>query len=180
MQERRNYISNPLELRLSSTPLSCINSSPPSAAYMCRRSELALVQVKACRLFGAKPLAESVLTYCQLDSWEQISMKKFESEFYNFHSNKCIWKCCLPKWRPFCLGLNMLTHPYDLLWVVLITLRGWGQVRILYKVIIWQKNDLSDTNNGECQTITMVTSHFAVINHWSVGGVSKMYMSSYI
>ena len=22
--------------------------------------------------------------------------------FCHFHSRKCIWKCCLPKWRPFC------------------------------------------------------------------------------
>ena len=37
----------------------------------------ALVQVMACRLFGAKP--EPMLVYCHLDSWEQISVK-FESE----------------------------------------------------------------------------------------------------
>ena len=33
----------------------------------------------ACRLFGAKPLPEPMLVYCQLDSWEQISVK-FESD----------------------------------------------------------------------------------------------------
>ena len=27
---------------------------------------------------------------------------QFESEFYHFHSRKYIWKCRLPKWRPFC------------------------------------------------------------------------------
>ena len=26
----------------------------------------------ACRLFGAEPLPEPMLAYCQLDSWEQI------------------------------------------------------------------------------------------------------------
>ena len=57
----------------------------------------------ACRLFGAKPLPEPMLAYCQLDPWEQVSVK-FESEFHNFHSRKCIWKCRLPKWRPFCPG----------------------------------------------------------------------------
>ena len=44
-----------------------------------------LVQVMACRLFGAKPLPEPMLAYCQLDSQEQISVK-LESEFYDFHS----------------------------------------------------------------------------------------------
>ena len=50
---------------------------------------LALVQVMACRLSGAEPLPEPMLVYCQLDSWEQISVK-FEMKFYNFQSRKCI------------------------------------------------------------------------------------------
>ena len=79
----------------------CVNSSPPSAAYMCHCTGSALVQViMACRLPGTKPLPEPVLAYCQFDSWEQISVK-FKSEFYHFHSRKCIWNCRLPKWRPF-------------------------------------------------------------------------------
>ena len=62
----------------------------------------------ACRLFGTKPLPKPVLTYCQLDSWKRISVK-FESEFYHFHSRKCIWKCHLPERRPFCSGGDELT-----------------------------------------------------------------------
>ena len=27
-----------------------------------------------------------------------------KSEFYHFHSRKCIWSCHLPKWWPFCPG----------------------------------------------------------------------------
>ena len=64
-----------------------VNSSPPSAAYMRQWIGSALVQIMACHLFGAKPLPQPVLAYCQLDSWEHISMK-FESEFYHFHSRK--------------------------------------------------------------------------------------------
>ena len=37
----------------------------------------------ACRLFGAKPLPEPMLAYCQLDSWEQTSVK-FESKYKTF------------------------------------------------------------------------------------------------
>ena len=85
------------------------NSSPPSAAYMRQWTGSSLVQVMACRLFGAKPLPEPMLTYCQLDSWEHISVK-FESEFYHFHSRKCNWKCRLPKCRPFCSGGDELTN----------------------------------------------------------------------
>ena len=43
-----------------------VNSSPPSAAYMRQRIGLALVQIMACRLFGAKPLPEPMLAYCHL------------------------------------------------------------------------------------------------------------------
>ena len=62
-----------------------------------------LVQAMACRLFGAKPLPEPMLAYCQLDSWEHISVT-FESGFYHFNSRKCNWKCRLPKMRPFSPG----------------------------------------------------------------------------
>ena len=85
----------------------CLNSSPPSAAYMCQRTGSALVQIMACRLFGAKPLPEPMVAYCQLDSWVPISVK-FELEFCHFHSRKCIWNCRLPKWWPFCPGRDEL------------------------------------------------------------------------
>ena len=52
-----------------------IKSSPPRAAYIRQSIRSALVQIIAYRLFGTKPLPEPMLTYCQLDSWEQISMK---------------------------------------------------------------------------------------------------------
>ena len=85
-----------------------LNSSPPSAANTRQWTGTALVQVMACGLFGAKPLPEPMLAYCQLDSWKQISVK-FESGFYYFHSRKLIWKCRLPEWRPFCPGRDELT-----------------------------------------------------------------------
>ena len=45
-----------------------LNSSPPSTTYMRQWTGSALVQVMACRLFGAKPLPEPMLIYCQLDA----------------------------------------------------------------------------------------------------------------
>ena len=44
---------------------------PPSAVYMRRWIWSALIRVIVSRLFGAKPLPEPVLTYNQLDPWEQ-------------------------------------------------------------------------------------------------------------
>ena len=43
-------------------------SSSPSAAYMCQWIGSALVQIMACRLFGAEPLFKPMLDYYQLDS----------------------------------------------------------------------------------------------------------------
>ena len=48
-------------------PENFVNSSPPSAAYMHQWIGSALVQLMACRLFGAKPLSKQMLGYCQLD-----------------------------------------------------------------------------------------------------------------
>ena len=47
-----------------------------------------------CRLFGAKPLSEPILPYCQWDPKEHISVK-FYFKLKSFHSKRCIQKCCL-------------------------------------------------------------------------------------
>ena len=47
--------------------ISLINSSLPSAAYMRQWIESILVQIMACRLFGAKPLFKPMLYFWQLD-----------------------------------------------------------------------------------------------------------------
>ena len=69
-----------------------VNSSPPNGAFMRQWTGSALVQVMTCRLFGAKPLPQPILPYCQLDPCEQISMK-FKSNYKIFHSRICTWKC---------------------------------------------------------------------------------------
>ena len=51
----------PLEVLLLSRYL---NSLRPSDAYMRRWTGSSLVQIMACRLFGAKPLSEPMLEYC--------------------------------------------------------------------------------------------------------------------
>ena len=56
-------------------PAVVINLSPSSPAYMRQWIGSALLQIMACRLFGVKPLSKPMLGYCQLDSWEQVSIK---------------------------------------------------------------------------------------------------------
>ena len=76
-----------------------IKSSPPSAAYMrqCRGS--ALVQIMACRLYGAEPLSKPMMGYCELDPYEQTSVK-FQSKYFCF--TKMHIKISSAKWRTFC------------------------------------------------------------------------------
>ena len=69
-----------------------LNSSLPGAAYMRRWTGSALVQVMACYLFTAKPLPERMLTYCQLDTKEQMPVK-FKSKLTKMH-----WKMSSRKW----------------------------------------------------------------------------------
>ena len=50
------------------------NSSRPRDSYMRKKTGPSLVQIMACRLFGAKPLSEPMLNYCQLETCKHISM----------------------------------------------------------------------------------------------------------
>ena len=59
-----------------------IYSSSLSVACMPQWIGSALVQVMACRLFGAKPLLEPTLIYGKLDPWDQTSVK-FELKLFN-------------------------------------------------------------------------------------------------
>ena len=68
-----------------------LNLSLPIAGYMRQRIGSALVQIMACRLFGAKPLSKAMLSYCHLDPNEQTSVK-CQLKYKNFHSRNCIWK----------------------------------------------------------------------------------------
>ena len=56
-----------------------------------------------CRMFGARPLPEPTLSYCQLNSWDQTPVK-FESKYKTFHSWKCIGKCRLRRAGQFFQG----------------------------------------------------------------------------
>ena len=71
--------------------ISIINSFPPSAAYMRQWTASALLQIMACRLFGAKPLSKPMIGYCKVDPYKQNSVK-FQSKYKTFRSRKCVWK----------------------------------------------------------------------------------------
>ena len=63
---------------------------------------LTLVQIIVCCLDGTKPLSKPMLTYCQLGCQGTIRIKIHKL------SLKIIHKKISVKWRPSCLGLNVL------------------------------------------------------------------------
>ena len=62
------YYFDYLQLSSNICSLLDINSSPHGAAYMRHWIGSALLQIMACRLFGAKPLSKLMLGFCQLDT----------------------------------------------------------------------------------------------------------------
>ena len=68
----------------------------------------------ACYLFGAKPLPEPRLSHCQLDPYEQISVK-FD-QYTKFRSLKCIWKYRLRNGGHFVQGETNWKGP--VMWAV--------------------------------------------------------------
>ena len=88
------------------------NTLMQSNAYIRQGTMLPLVQIMACRLFGAKPLSETMLSYCWLDHWVQTLLKR-ESKSTNFPSGKCIWKYRLQN-----IGHFISVPPPSVGWVV--------------------------------------------------------------
>ena len=87
---------------------------PSSIAYMRQWAGSALVQIMARRLFGAKPLPEPMLTYCQLDPCVETSVFSFffRNKRENFSFKKIRLNMSSAKWRPFCPGGDELTKPH--------------------------------------------------------------------
>ena len=91
-----------------------LNSSPPCAAYIRQWTRRALAQAMACRRFGAKPLPEPMLIYCQLDGtlvstlqWELNQNTKL------FIHKKCFWKCLPRNGGHFVQGEMISGKPSD-------------------------------------------------------------------
>ena len=72
---------------------SCHLTDLPQCANMRQWNRLAVSQVMAWHLFGAKPLLEPML-HCQLSLCEQSSVK-LKSKYKRSDSRKCTWKCRL-------------------------------------------------------------------------------------
>ena len=102
-----------------------------------------------CRLFGAKPLPETILTYCSLDPWEQTSVK-FDTKLF-IHGNA--FEAVVCEWRPFCPVGDELINALHLVTISVRSLAfvlGWvGRVasasefnHSIQWAINWKKNQI--------------------------------------
>ena len=86
-----------------------MNSSPPSAAYMCQWIGSALVQIIACCLYGIKPLSKPNAGLLLIGpigaNFSEISIKIQKFSFTKMHL-----KISLAKWHTFCPVGNELTN----------------------------------------------------------------------
>ena len=80
-----------------------LKSSAPSAAYVRQWMRSALVETRACRLFGAKPLSKPcwVIVNWTLRNKLQWNLNQNDK---TFHSRKCIWKFRLSNGGHFVQG----------------------------------------------------------------------------
>ena len=69
-------------------------------------------------------------------NWAVRNKLQWHLKFYDFHSRKCIWKCRLPEWQPFCPGeielinltvyiFSQLLHIYIYLWDLFCGIPCW-------------------------------------------------------
>ena len=74
------------------------NSNPTSVAYMRQWLGSALVQIMACRQFGAKPLSKPMLAYCQLDHNNKLQLIFNKNTQFFIHEMHL--KISFVKWLP--------------------------------------------------------------------------------
>ena len=70
----QHHTTNSQHLVLLTRP-QWVNSLRLRDEYIPWSPRSSLVQIRACCLFDAKPLSEPLVAYCQLDPWEQTSVK---------------------------------------------------------------------------------------------------------
>ena len=105
-----------------------------------------LVQVMACCLFSARPLPKPMLTYHQLDTWEQTS-QKLESKYEIFHSTQCNWNVLCKMWVILLKSLYPHLHKATIThWRFLSALSGGSKT---VNERSWAPQS-ADTTVGEC------------------------------
>ena len=121
-------------------------------------------------LIGSKPLSDPVLTGCQLELWNQPSVK-YESKYNNFHARRILWNGCLQNGGHFCLGFKMLNASESLLlrWFpVFVNFHHFfqNQRNTVYLLHIMSIFDMCLSYNDTCQIGTWFMSSNRYLDKW--------------
>ena len=101
------YVLIPLWKQSRISVVSIDNSSPPSAAYMRHWIRSALIQVIACRLFGAKPLPDQCWPIVNWTLGNKFQWNSNRNSIIFIYKNTFEIVVC-EKGRPFCPGRDEL------------------------------------------------------------------------
>ena len=152
------------------TPPQWFNSSPPSTAYMRRQTGSALVQTMTCRLDGAKPLSEPMLTNCQLDPKEYVSMK-FYLKYQIFSFKKMSLNMSSTNWQPFCAGGDELSTDPWMKQVTMIKSPRSGVTLCFQSVSAVSASAAAKTFPSHVKTVWAKLLIFGTKNTWVWGNV---------
>ena len=94
VRDPSSHLSSSINPFQMSAPLIILSCYCATLIHLYQSNIPTLVQIIACRLFGAKPSSEPMLPCSQLDLKEHNSMK-LRLKFKSFHSRTCTWKCRL-------------------------------------------------------------------------------------
>ena len=129
--------------------------------HICQCNIPTLVQIMACRLFGAKPLSEAMLLYSPLAPKDHYNFSKNLSRTQKFSFKKMHLKTLSAKSWLFCLGLTMLTLQK------LISSICWKQnlSSICLKIsCIWWHQDINSPNANYNLTVWILAENYIVLH----------------
>ena len=138
---------------------------------MCQWTGSSLVNMVACHLFIARPLPEILLTL----SW---TLSIITSKVYLWR--KCIEKCRLQKWWPFCSGLCVLNsmpwQSYDAA-VMMIDGRLFSWISLMHCILLFVCVKMNP-NNRALSVVANIRLDDQKTQIMELGTVSVMLMSS--
>ena len=114
----------------------CVNWLIPSDVYMRWQNRPSLVQIMACCLFGAEPLSEPMVAFCQVGplgtNFSEILIRIQAFSFKKIRS-----KMSSAKWHPFCLGPNVLSYQLVITCITKLLATNRMNVKRSITALIW-------------------------------------------
>ena len=126
--------------------------------------EPSIFQATVCRLLGAKPLSELMMTYCQLDPTEHMSMK-YHLKCKSFLSRKCIWECRLQMTVILSRPQRFKRSRKKNIYYLIIEQYVWRWAVPKARVVYWKKSNKYKCSACKVRTFNIVNTKGLVEVH---------------